>query len=132
MNTPESPDQVWSEEIWLDEDAGPVVRHYAMTSGRTRPTRGEFDLITLIMATRAASAVDTALQPELSSIIRMCQSPVSVAELATHLDLPAGTIRVLLGDLLDRGYIRTRSPVPAAQLPTERVFKAVLDGLRSL
>jgi hypothetical protein len=132
MNVPESSDQVWSDEVWLDEAAGPVVRHYAMTSGRTRPTRGEFDLITLIMATRTASAVDGALQPELSSIIRMCQSPVSVAELATHLDLPAGTIRVLLGDLLDRGYIRTRSPVPAAQLPTERVFKAVLDGLRSL
>ena len=132
MNVPESPEQAWSDEVWLDEDAGPVVRHYAMTSGRTRPTRGDFDLITLIMATRTASVVDVAMQPELSSIIRLCQSPVSVAELATHLDLPAGTIRVLLGDLLDRGYIRTRSPVPAAQLPTERVFKAVLDGLRSL
>jgi Protein of unknown function (DUF742) len=127
MNVPELPDQVW-----VDEDAGPVVRHYAMTSGRTRPTRGEFDLITLIMATRPAGHIDTAIQPELALIIRLCQSPVSVAELATHLDLPAGTIRVLLGDLLDRGYIRTRSPVPAAQLPTERVFKAVLDGLRSL
>jgi|KBSSwiStaDraftv2_1062776.scaffolds.fasta_scaffold633368_2 hypothetical protein len=132
MNVPESPEQAWSDDVWLDEDAGPVVRHYAMTSGRTRPTRGDFDLITLIMATRTASVVDVAMQPELSSIIRLCQSPVSVAELATHLDLPAGTIRVLLGDLLDRGYIRTRSPVPAAQLPTERVFKAVLDGLRSL
>src|SRR5690349_1119826 len=127
MTTPELP-----EQLWVDEDAGPVVRHYAMTSGRTKPTRGDFDLITLIMATRSSAHMDSALQPELSAIIRMCQSPVSVAELATHLDLPAGTIRVLLGDLLDRGYIRTRSPVPAAQLPTERVFKAVLDGLRSL
>ena len=127
MTIPELP-----EQVWVDEEAGPVVRHYAMTSGRTKPTRGEFDLITLIMATRSAAHMDSALQPELSSIIRLCQSPVSVAELATDLDLPAGTIRVLLGDLLDRGYIRTRSPVPAAQLPTERVFKAVLDGLRSL
>ena len=48
MNVPGSPDEVWSDEVWLDEEAGPVVRHYAMTSGRTRPTRGEFDLITLI------------------------------------------------------------------------------------
>ena len=64
------------------------------------------------------------------AILRLCQQPVSVAELAAHLDLPAGTVRVLLGDLLDRGYIRTRSPAPAAQLPDERVFKAVLDGLR--
>jgi Protein of unknown function (DUF742) len=127
MTSPEHP-----ESIWLDEEAGPVVRHYAMTSGRTKPRRGDFDLITLIMATRPTSQLDASLQPELSAIIRLCQNPISVAELATHLDLPAGTVRVLLGDLLDRGYIRTRSPAPAAQLPTERVFKAVLDGLRSL
>jgi len=127
MTVPEHP-----ESIWLDEEAGPVVRHYAMTSGRTKPRRGDFDLITLIMATRTISQLDASLQPELSAIIRLCQNPISVAELATHLDLPAGTVRVLLGDLLDRGYIRTRSPAPAAQLPTERVFKAVLDGLRSL
>jgi hypothetical protein len=120
------------EQVWVDDDAGPVVRHYAMTSGRTRPTRGEFDLITLIMAARAAAATDAGLQPEHAAIIRLCQNPMSVAELATHLDLPLGTVRVLLGDLLDRGLIRTRSPVPATQLPTERVFKAVLDGLRSL
>jgi len=122
---------VHPEFVWVDEEAGPVVRHYAMTSGRTKPRRGEFDLITLIMATRTTSQLDASLQPELSAIIRICQAPVSVAELATHLDLPAGTVRVLLGALLDRGYIRARSPAPA-QLPTERVFKAVLDGLRSL
>ncbi len=127
MTSPEHP-----ESIWLDEEAGPVVRHYAMTSGRTKPRRGDFDLITLIMATRTTSPLDASLQPELSAIITLCQNPISVAELSTHLDLPAGTVRVLLGDLLDRGYIRTRSPSPAAQLPTERVFKAVLDGLRSL
>jgi hypothetical protein len=116
---------------WLDEEAGPVVRHYAMTSGRTTPRRGEFDLITLIMATRTTAQVDRGLQPELAAIVRLSQEPVSVAELATRMDLPTGTVRVLLGDLLDRGYIRARSPAPA-QLPTERVFKAVLDGLRSL
>jgi Protein of unknown function (DUF742) len=127
MTLPEHP-----ESIWVDEEAGPVVRHYAMTSGRTKPRRGDFDLITLIMATRTTSQLDASLQPELSAIIKLCQNPISVAELATHLDLPAGIVRVLLGDLLDRGYIRTRSPAPAAQLPTERVFKAVLDGLRSL
>lgn len=127
MMVPEPP-----EKMWIDEDAGPVVRHYAMTSGRTRPTRGDFDLITLIVAARSITGADSGLQPEHSAIIRLCQRPVSVAELATALDRPAGTVRVLLGDLLDRGFIRTRSPVPAAQLPTERVFKAVLDGLRSL
>jgi hypothetical protein len=127
MMVPEPP-----EKMWLDEEAGPVVRHYAMTAGRTRPTRGEFDLITLIVAARGAAGGDLSLQPEHGVIIRLCQRPISVAEIATDLDLPVGTVRVLLGDLLDRGFIRTRSPVPAAQLPNERVFKAVLDGLRSL
>jgi Protein of unknown function (DUF742) len=127
MMVPEPPDTAW-----VDDEAGPVVRHYAMTQGRTRPIRGEFDLITVILAARAQAGADTGLGPEHTAIIGFCQNPVSVAELATSLDLPIGTVRVLLGDLLDRGFIRTRSPVPAAQLPTERVFKAVLDGLRSL
>lgn len=120
------------EEFWVDDEAGPVVRHYAMTHGRTRPTRGDFDLVTLVVATRSASATDVGIQPELVDIVRLCQEPQSVAELAAQLDRPVGTVRVLLGDLLDRGLIRTRSPAPASTLPTERVFKAVLDGLRAL
>jgi hypothetical protein len=120
------------EDTWVDDDAGPVVRHYAMTHGRTRPTRGDFDLVTLVVATRTVSAADVGIQPELADIVRLCQDPLSVAELAARLDRPIGTVRVLLGDLLDRGLIRTRSSVPAAALPTERVFKAVLDGLRAL
>jgi hypothetical protein len=127
MMAPEPP-----ERIWVDDEAGPVVRHYARTSGRTRPVRGEFDLITLVMTTRAAATGDISLQPEHQRIVTLCRNPTSVAELATHLDVPVGTVRVLLGDLLDRGYIRTRSPGPATHLPNERVFKAVLDGLRSL
>lgn len=127
MTAPEVP-----EETWVDEEAGPVVRHYAKTYGRTRPLRGDFDLITLIMATKTPTQLESGLQPEFTTIVRFSQEPVSVAELATRMDLPTGIVRVILGDMLDRGYIRTRSPAPAAQLPTERVFKAVLDGLRSL
>jgi hypothetical protein len=121
-----------SEEIWVDEEAGPVVRHYAIAHGRTRPTRGDFDLVTLVVATRSVSSADISMQPEHADIIRLCQEPLSVAELGARLDRPVGTVRVLLGDLLDRGLIRTRSPAPASSLPTERVFKAVLDGLRAL
>jgi hypothetical protein len=126
-------DETWiDEDRWVDDEAGPIVRHYAMTAGRTRPARGEFELVTVVMAARSATGADIGMGPEHAAIVHLCQNPVSVAELATRLDLPAGTVRVLLGDLLDRGFIRTRSPVPATHLPTERVFKAVLDGLRSL
>jgi hypothetical protein len=120
------------ENLWLDEEAGPVVRPYAMTAGRTRPTRGEFDLISLVVATRPAVPPDAGLGPEHSAIIRLCQRPLSVAEVAAILDLPIGIVRVLLGDLLDKELILARAPAPATQMPSERLLKAVINGLRSI
>jgi hypothetical protein len=128
--TPDNPED--PESVWLDEDAGPVVRPYAMTSGRTRPTTGDFDLISLVVATRPVSTVDAGLGPEHVAIMTLCRHPLSVAEIAGHLDLPVGIVRVLLGDLLDKGLILAREPQHASQLPSEGVFKAVINGLRSL
>jgi len=42
-----------NDERWLDADAGPVVRPYALTQGRTRPAGESFDLVATVMATRA-------------------------------------------------------------------------------
>jgi hypothetical protein len=120
------------EDVWLDEEAGPVVRPYAMTRGRTQPTRGEFDLISLVVATRTVSSAEVGLGPEHVAIMGLCQRPLSVAEIAAHVDLPLGIVRVLLGDLLDRGLILARQPQPPAQMHQEHVLKAVINGLRSL
>lgn len=120
------------DNLWLDEAAGPVVRPYAMTSGRTRPSAGNFDLIALVMAARPVNATDVGLGPEHHAIMRLCGRPLSVAELAGNLDLPIGVVRVLLGDLLDRGLIIVRAPQPVTDLPTEDVYEAVINGLRAL
>jgi hypothetical protein len=117
---------------WVDADAGPIVRPYAMTSGRTRPARGAFDLISIVMAVRVLSDEDHGVSPESVQILRYCQRPVSVAELAAHLDLPAGTVKVLLGDLLSQQLIVTRSPAPATGAVGQPVIEAVIHGLRSL
>jgi hypothetical protein len=121
-----------SENVWLDEDAGPVVRPYAMTRGRTRPTNGDFDLIALIMATQPVPPGGAGLGPEHVAIVNLCTRPQSVAEISAHLDLPVGIVRVLLGDLLDGGFILAREPRRTAQMPSEPVLKAVISGLRSL
>ena len=120
------------EEVWLDEDAGPVVRPYALTGGRTRSDVGEFDLIALVIATKPVSAVGLGMAPEHVAIVRMCQHPLSVAEVAAHLNLPVGIVRVLLGDLLDEELIRTHQPPPVSQAANQRVLNALIDGLRSL
>lgn len=119
------------EDLWVDDAAGPIVRPYAMTGGRTRP-KGQFDLVALVVATQGASAVASSMDPEHAAIMTICQSPQSVAEISAHLDLPLGIVRVLLGDLRERGLIMVRDIKQTTQLPSEHVLKAVLSGLRSL
>ncbi|MBV1850787.1 DUF742 domain-containing protein [Catellatospora tritici] len=116
---------------WAQEDAGPTVRPYAVTSGRTRPVRGAFDLISIVMALRSPAAPD-GTSPEVEQILRCCRLPVSVAELAARLDLPSGTVKVLLGDLLEQRLIATRSPAPELGTPNRPVLEAVIHGLRAL
>lgn len=124
---------------WYDAEAGPLVRPYAMTGGRTRPgpTSVRFDLIALIDLDESAldsgdKAVE-ALGPEHRALIDLCRIETqSVAELAAETDLPVGVVRVLLGDLLELGCIRVSRPVPPAQLPDEKILREVIDGLRAL
>jgi hypothetical protein len=117
---------------WVDEQAGPVVRPYAVTRGRARPVTGKFDLISQVRTTRQVTARDVGLGPEHLAIVALCQRRLSVAEVAAHLDLPLGTIRVLLGDLLERQVVRVFEPRPAPILTDDSIFEQVINGLRAL
>lgn len=107
-----------------------MVRPYAMTRGRTQPVRGQFDLISLVVA-RGPAPERSDLTPEQAEIIACCLRPVSVAEIAAALDLPVGTVRVLLGDLMAAGLIDTHEP-PMLDAPSEELLEALLAGLRAL
>ncbi|MFB8757909.1 DUF742 domain-containing protein [Streptomyces nigra] len=122
---------------WYDNEAGPLVRPYAMTGGRTRPgpTGVTFDLIALVTLSTAAPGTDddSTLGPEHRALIELCRPETqSVAELAAGADLPVGVVRVLLGDLLERGRVTVNRPVPPAHLPDERILREVIEGLRAL
>jgi Protein of unknown function (DUF742) len=117
---------------WFDGETGPTVRPYAVTAGRTTPVRGAFDLISIVLAARVDMPHGVELAPEAHDILRACQEPVSVAEISAYLDLPAGTVKVLLGDLLALHLIHTRAPSPPIGLPDEPVLQAVMHGLRAL
>ncbi|MFB7358681.1 DUF742 domain-containing protein [Streptomyces gardneri] len=122
---------------WYDADAGPLVRPYAMTGGRTRPgpSNVRFDLIALVVVddNPPGAAEEGLLGPEHRSLLALCRAETqSVAELAADADLPVGVVRVLLGDLLESGFVRVSRPVPPAQLPDERILREVIDGLRAL
>ncbi|WP_317453344.1 DUF742 domain-containing protein [Streptomyces xanthii] len=122
---------------WFDHEAGPLVRPYAMTGGRTTagPQGVRLDLIALVSLDPAAPGThdDPALGPEHNAIIALCRIETqTVAELAAGTDLPVGVVRVLLGDLLEQGCVTVSRPVPPAQLPDEKILREVIDGLRAL
>lgn len=120
------------EHTWLDEAAGPVVRPYTMTGGRSEPVTGGLDLLTYVEALYAPEADLVHLQPEHRAILDATRTAQSIAELAAQLDLPVGVVRVLVGDLLQASLVSTFDSEAAASPPDDSLLRAVLDGLRSL
>ncbi|MCL7425916.1 DUF742 domain-containing protein [Streptomyces sp. NPDC057806] len=112
---------------WLDDAAGRLVRPFTVSNGRTRPTVA-LDLISQVMATGATPLGYPG--PEQTEALDLCRAPVSVAEVAAHLKLPAAVTKVLLADLVDCGALTTKPP-EFHHNPTDRaLLEAVLDGLR--
>jgi hypothetical protein len=117
---------------WLDQEAGPVVRPYALTRGRTRPRGESFDLIDVVAATGAPATEMPWLGPEHERILEACRRPAVVADVASDIDLPLAVVRVLLGDLYQEGLITVLRPASEAPISDLSVMRNVLDGLKAL
>jgi DNA-binding transcriptional ArsR family regulator len=116
---------------WISHSAGPVVRPYALTAGRTRPSGARIDLIALVTAVRRPPRDHIDLEPEHMRLLHMCRVPASVADLASDLDLPLGVVRILLADLRDQGLVAIHQPARPG-LSDVRILKEVADALRRL
>jgi hypothetical protein len=120
-----------AEDRWLDRDAGPIVRPYALIRGRTRPSGETFDLMTMVTAIPGAQDDTYDLEPEHLTLLRLCQRPAPVADLAADLELPLGVVRILLSDVRERRLITVDHPVPK-RLTDPQLLREVADGLRRL
>jgi hypothetical protein len=119
-------------EEWLDREAGPVVRPYAVTKGRTVPAGLAIGLIDLIVVTgRWPPPPGLGLSPEHRQILARCHRACTVVDLASDINLPIGVVRVLLSDLSQHGMLdilgAARGPVK-----DERLLRDVLHGLQAL
>jgi hypothetical protein len=118
-------------DSWVDDEAGPLVRPYAMTRGRTRPANRDLNMITLVVAVK--DEIDTvALDADYVQILELCRNPMSIAELAAHMDVPIVVVKVLLSDLVERGEVLARNPARDVRVPDMKLLQAVLDGVRRL
>jgi hypothetical protein len=120
-----------SDGEWLDQDAGPVVRPYALIGGLARPSGERLDLIDMVRAVGRGALEPPDLSPEQAELLQRCQMPTPIAELAADLDLPVGVIRILVGDLRVRSLVTIHRAQPAA-FSDLKILQEVVDGLRRL
>jgi hypothetical protein len=106
------------------------VRPYAVTRGRTRPPGLAIGLIDLVVSAGRHSEA-RGLAPEHRRLLGLCGAPIALADLASDADLPLGVVRVLVGDLQERGLV-TVAASPDGSRQDEKVLRSVLDGLRAL
>lgn len=103
-------------------------RPYTVVGGRTAPARPLAPEAVVRSLGAASTAAD--VSPERQRIRVLATQPMSVAELAAHLHLPLGVVRVLVADLLADGEVVVSATVD--DRPDAVLLERVLDGLRSL
>lgn len=112
-------------------DISALVRPYFMTGGRSRPSHANLEMITLVVA--VLQRTTEAVGPEHAEIMRICQTPCSVAEVSAQAHLPLIVVKVILSDLIERGYVIHRSPpVASDDAPSLELLQAVLHGIRKI
>jgi len=117
---------------WFDEDAGPLVRPYALTRGRVMGAGHDLDMLTVVVTADPAPTLRRT-EPEYTDIVRLCRLPQSVAEVAAHVKLPLAVTKILVGDLIGEGHLIFRAPVQPDAGPGDlNILRAVLDGIRKL
>jgi hypothetical protein len=118
-------------EHWLDQEAGPIVRLYALTRGRAKPVGTALDVVDVVGALEAALIHAPVLPPEHRRVLYMCATPIAVADLASQTGLPLGVVQVLLSDLHQRGLVNVFRAAKG-KTQDEGVLRQVLDGLKAL
>jgi hypothetical protein len=115
------------DDAWLDGDAGRLVRPYAVANGRTAPSM-KLDLLSMVVAT--GSGRTGVLEPDHVDVLGLCRQPVSVAEIAARVRLPAVVAKVLLSDLVDCGAVQATAPATGDDSTNQILLERLLDGLQ--
>lgn len=123
-----------------DEEESSSVRPYTMTGGRTRSsTASEVPLEALVEGLIEPTVTHT---PERRRILELTATQyLSVMELAAHIKIPVGVVRILVSDLQETQAVRVHGLTPSMSTPgssqdntaaTLSVLESVLNGIASL
>ncbi|MEJ8668624.1 DUF742 domain-containing protein [Streptomyces sp. NBC_01017] len=100
-----------------------------VVAGKDGAERAELDLVTLIVASAVPSPSSA---PEQTALLRLCTTPLSVAELSAYLNLPFSAMTVLLTDMLTADLVTARAPLVRQSVADRSLLEAVMHGLQRL
>ena len=113
-----------------EEPAARIVRPYTITAGRTKST---VDLPMEATLQLQPSAREQEWGSDLQGrIVEICDHK-SVAEVSAAVKMPIGVVRVLLGDLVEQGYVGVQATLTDSSSRDERLdlIERTLRGLRA-
>ncbi|MFJ9366905.1 DUF742 domain-containing protein [Nocardia sp. NPDC101769] len=103
----------------LDNSAHDFVRPFVVTGGRTTPVIDGLRIETLVHT--APHAYSAPIQLEQREVVRLCQQPTSIAEIAAALHVPVGVAKVIVSDLAAGGYLTVREAPELSTAAIERI-----------
>jgi hypothetical protein len=107
-----------AEESTMD-GSDDFIRPFIVTEGRTRPVQDGLRVETLVHALPAA--LSAPLRFEKRRVVELCQTPLSVAEIAAGMGVPLGVARVLVADLATSNLVSFQEPTQLSTHMIERI-----------
>lgn len=111
-----------------------IVRPYALTAGRTRASI-DLPVEAIIERMPHAAEREWADSDQLGRIVTACENRTSVAEISANMSLPLGVVRVLLGDLVEQGYLKVAATTltdTSSRDLRQDLIERTLRGLRAI
>lgn len=111
-----------------------IVRPYALTSGRTQASV-HLPVEAIVEQLPRARQREWTSHDQLGRIVEACEHRTSVAEIAASVNLPLGVVRVLIGDLIEQGYLHTAAQTlddSSSMSERKELIERTLRGLRAI
>jgi len=116
----------WDDGV-IYEDEEPRTRPFIVASGKTAP-KAHVAIEMLVEAT----GTDKLVRFEKRKLIEQASSPISVAELSSHLKMPIGTTMVIVGELLDEGLLKAHKTAEQSGLTDLNIMTRIIQRVREL
>ena len=120
----------------IDETSEPTygevndfVRPFLVTAGRTKSSVEGLQFETLIQAT-SRGGDDLRFEP--ARVFALCERATAIAEISAHLEMPIGTVKVVIGDLIDSGHLDVHQTIDTSDTEDIQLISRLIDGVRRL